>query len=268
MPSAPTGWCEWLAALFRARGAGEVVPPHLRKPTVRRRGNTTELQFVRGVSQSQMVTRDPDRLLIDYTRTMLGALVLAPRPRNIGMIGLGGGSQAKYCYRHLPGARIEVVENNPHVLALRRRFRVPDDDARFHVLLDDGARFLRDRRGRFDLLLVDGYDEAGIPAVLSTQDFYDDCRAALADGGAAAFNLYCADAAAHVERLRKAFGDGRVLVIEELRQSNRVAIAWSGSISEAAEMSLSSAAQRDLAAVFATVRKQLEAAKRLACSPG
>ena len=126
METIQAGWRAWLAALFRARGAGDAVPPHLRKPTVRRRGNTTELQFVRGVSQSQMVTRDPDRLLIDYTRTMLGALVLAPRPRNIGMIGLGGGSQAKYCYRHVPEAQIEVVENNPHVLALRRKLMAND----------------------------------------------------------------------------------------------------------------------------------------------
>jgi spermidine synthase len=261
MTLAPKDWREWLAALFRVPGADEAVPPHLRKPTVRRRGNTTELQFVRGVSQSQMVTRDPYRLLIDYTRTMLGALVLVPRPRTIGMIGLGGGSQAKYCYRHLAGAFIEVVENNPHVLSLRRKFRVPDDDARFHVFLDDGARFLQERWGRFDLLLVDGYDETGIPAVLSTQGFYDHCRASLAEGGAAAFNLYCADASIHIERLRNAFGDERVLVIEELHQSNRVAIAWTGSISEAAEMSLSSAAQRDLARVFTNIRERLAAAK-------
>lgn len=262
MESAPTGWRAWLAALLRAPGEASPhphKPTHLRKPIVRRRGNTTELQFARGVSQSQMVTRDPDRLLIDYTRTMLGALVLAPRPRSIGMVGLGGGSQAKYCYRHLPEARIEVVENNPHVLALRRRFHVPADNARFRVCLDDGARFLRERAGRYDLLLVDGYDETGIPETLSTQAFYADCRASLHDGGAAAFNLYCADAALHAERLRRAFGEDRVLVLEEPRQSNRVAIAWNGPGASSGAMSLSPFAQRDLGGVFATVREALAA---------
>lgn len=257
MESPGTGWRAWLAAWLRAR-RGESLPPHLRKPSVRRRGNTTELQFAHGVSQSQMVTRDPDRLLIDYTRTMLGALVLAPQASRIGMIGLGGGSQAKYCHRHLPGARIEVVENNPHVLALRRRFRVPDDDARFQVHLDDGARFVRERVGCYDLLLVDGYDETGIPEALSTQAFYDDCRASLADGGAMASNLYSKDAAAHVERLQRAFGADRVVVIEERRQSNRVAIAWTTERTpHNGDMTLSAAAQRDLAGVFATVRHAL-----------
>jgi spermidine synthase len=255
MESGPTGWRAWLAALLGARRTD--VPPHLRKPLVRKRGKTTELQFVRGVSQSQMVTRDPDRLLIDYTRTMLGALVFTPRPRRIGMVGLGGGSQAKYCYRHLPEARIEVVENNPHVLALRRRFHVPDDDARFQVFLDDGARFLHERRGRYDLLLVDGYDETGIPAALSTQGFYDDCRAALGEGGAMAANLYSHDAVAHVQRLQRAFGASNVLVIEEPRQSNRVAFAWTGRGWGNGDAALSALAQRDLAPVFATVRAAL-----------
>lgn len=257
MDSHRTGWRAWLAGLFPARG--DDVPPHLRKPSVRRHRGTLALQFAHGVSQSQMVESDPDRLLIDYTRTMLGALVFAPRPRRIGMVGLGGGSQAKYCHRHLREAAIEVVENNPHVLALRRRFQIPEDDARFRIVLDDGARLLRERAGCYDLLLVDGYDETGIPPVLSTQSFYDDCRAALAEGGALAANLYCADAAMHVERLRRAFGEDRVLVIEEVRQSNRVAIAWTGPGPVDGAMALSMFAARDLARVFATVREALAA---------
>jgi spermidine synthase len=261
MASTQTGWRAWLAALF---GASRVsVPPHLRKPSIRRRGDTIELQFAHGVSQSQMVTRDPDRLMIDYTRTMLGALVLVPRPRSIGMVGLGGGSQAKYCYRHLHDARIEVVENNPHVLALRRRFHVPDDDARFRVVLDDGAHFLAGRRASYDLLLVDGYDETGIPGALSTQAFYDHCRASLIEGGAMATNLYCEDPTTHVDRLQQAFGSGNVLVIEEPRQSNRVALAWTARPAPPAAddeaIALSPASRRDLAGVFANVREALAA---------
>ncbi|HEV8695694.1 MAG TPA: transferase [Lysobacter sp.] len=171
------------------------------------------------------------------------------------MIGLGGGSQAKFCYRHLPEARIEVVENNPHVLALRGKFRIPDDDARFRVILDDGALFLRGRRRHYDLLLVDGYDETGIPEVLSSQQFYDDCRAALTENGAMAINLYCDDAQRHIERLRRSFGARRVLVVEEPRQSNRVALAWVGTPApEGAPMALSPTAQCELALEFARLR--------------
>lgn len=222
----------WLAAMLeRLRGPDPVDPAtgaRLRRPKVRRYGDYAALQFVRGQTQSRMRADDPDHLLIDYTRTMLGALLLQPQPRRIGIIGLGGGSQAKFCHRHLPDARIEAVENNAGVIALRREFRVPDDDDRLQVFHDDGARFLRQRPGRYDLLLVDGYDETGIPEALASQQFYDDCRAALAVGGVMSGNLYCADHERHVARLRRSFGGARVLVLEERKMSNRVVFTWAG----------------------------------------
>lgn len=208
-----------------ASDARDAVP---RKPVVRRGWFHTDLQFEGGVSQSRMRTFRPGHLQVDYTRTMMAGLLWRPQPALIGMIGLGGGSQAKFCHRHLPGARVEVAENNPHVLDLRRTFRVPPDDERLQVLLADGARFVRERRGRFDILLVDGYDESGIPAALSSQRFYDDCRDALAPGGVMAGNLYATDFATHVDRLRRSFGGDRVWILEEKRQSNRVAFAWKG----------------------------------------
>jgi spermidine synthase len=221
-----------LAAMVRRLRAPEPVDPstgaRLRRPSVRRYRGYAALQFVRGQTQSRMRSDDPDHLLIDYTRTMLGALLLQPRPRRIGIVGLGGGSQAKFCHRHLPHARIEAVENNAGVIALRREFRIPDDDERLQVVHDDGARFLRERRGRYDLLLVDGYDETGIPEALASQQFYDDCRAALAPGGVMSGNLYCADRDRHVERLRRSFDDAHVLMLEEEKMSNRVVFAWTG----------------------------------------
>lgn len=198
------------------------------RPLVRRGWRYTDLQFQHGVSQSRMHTFQPGQLAVDYTRTMMASLLWQPQPRLIGMIGLGGGSQVKFCHRFLPDTRVEVAEINPHVLALRRTFRVPDDDARLQVHLADGARFVRERPGRYDILLVDGYDRSGIPAELSTQAFYDDCRAALAPGGVFASNLYATDTAAHVEKLQRAFGPDRVWTLGEVRRSNRVAFAWTG----------------------------------------
>lgn len=251
------GWLSGLLGRVRKTEPAEPAgPSDHHKPFIRRRWNTTELQFAHGVSQSRMLTFAPDRLLIDYTRTMLGALVLVPDPRSIGMVGLGGGSQAKFCYRHLPDARIEVMENNPHVVALRARFRIPEDDTRFHVVLGDAAQLMRERHGRYDLLLVDGYDETGIPAALSSQQFYDDCRSALVQGGVMAINLYCDDADRHVERLRKSFGRRHVLVLKEARQSNRVALAWVGTPAPAGTpVVLPRAAQEQLEVAFERVRQ-------------
>ena len=189
---------------------------------------TLDLRFARGVAQSRMRIDAPHLLAVDYTRSMLGALLWQPRPRRIAIVGLGGGSQAKFLHRHLPGAVIDVLEINPRVLALRDRFHVPPDDDRLRVLLADAAEYLPTQRGRYDLLLVDGYDETGIPAALATPAFHAACRDALTgDDGVLATNLFCADHPMHFARLREAFA-GRALLVEEPRQSNRVAFAWNG----------------------------------------
>lgn len=196
-------------------------------PFVRRGWYSTSLQFGETVTQSRMLTWWPDVLLVGYTRTMMATLLLRPRPRRIGIVGLGGGSQAKFCHRHLAEAHIEAFENHPGVLALREHFRIPADGERFQAVLGDAARLLRQRRGRYDILLVDAYDARGIPPALSSQGFYDDCRQTLGEDGALAINLYATDARRHLARLRRAF-DGRVCVLDEPRMSNRVAFAWRG----------------------------------------
>lgn len=148
------------------------------------------LHFTHGEVQSSMRVGRPDELQVDYTRTMMGFLLLNPQPQRITMIGLGGGSLVKFCRRHLPSARITVVENNPAVIALRREFGIPDDDDRLSVVIDDGALHVGTVRGAIDVLLVDGFDHAGQSPQLCSQDFYDSCFRALAPGGVLAVNLH------------------------------------------------------------------------------
>ncbi len=44
-----------------------------------------------------MSKNDPDKLELGYTRIMTRFLLLNSTPESIAMIGLGGGSLAKYC---------------------------------------------------------------------------------------------------------------------------------------------------------------------------
>lgn len=197
------------------------------EPFVEETWRYKSLHFMPSDVQSRMSKRKPDMLVMGYTRTMMGFLMFNSRPQRIAMLGLGGGSMAKFCYRELPGARIDVVEINPRVIALRDAFLVPPDDDRFRVHLDDGARFIAQATRQFDVLLVDAYARHGLPQHLASQEFYDSCRHALVDGGVMVLNLYCGHSDAYVARIRQSFGEA-MFSVHEKDGVNQIVFACAG----------------------------------------
>jgi spermidine synthase len=205
-----------------------VAAPSTRPFVVESRG-ALALHFKTGQIESRMRLDDPYALDLEYTRTMMAFLLFVPDPLHLVMVGLGGGSLAKFCHRHLPLARMQVVEINPQVIALREAFQVPADGPRFQVVAGDGARFVRQAELRADVILVDGFDAEGVPEALASQRFYDDCHAGLLPGGMLVVNLHQADARhdALVDRLRRSFDDA-VLVVGDDDGGNSVVFASKG----------------------------------------
>jgi spermidine synthase len=196
------------------------------KPFIHETRKVKSLHFSIAEVQSSMTLAHPDALALVYTRTMIGFLLFHPAPPRIGMIGLGGGSLAKFCYRHLPQADITVLEINPHVIALRHEFSVPEDDARFRVLRADGARYVRAHEGLFDVLLVDGYDSDGLPGVLSSRRFYDDVFDCLRPGGVMAANIHLVhdQFALLLARVGRSFGSPP-LAVKDQESGNAIVFA-------------------------------------------
>ncbi|WP_404710700.1 fused MFS/spermidine synthase [Sphingomonas sp. MMS24-J13] len=193
-------------------------------PTLVELGDLRALLLSPAMTQSAMRISDPDRLIVDYTRVMMGFLLLRSAPRRIEMIGLGGGSLAKFCRRHLPTAAVTVVEIDSRVIALRDRFGVPRDDGHFRVINADGADFVREDHGRPDVILVDGFDARGQAQRLTSLAFYEACRDRLDDEGVLVVNL-CDNLVARriaKSRLRRVFGSGIVIVPIEHEQNRQV----------------------------------------------
>jgi spermidine synthase len=199
------------------------------RPYVHDIGHKRSLHFSISAIQSRIDLSCPDVLELGYTRLMMAFLLLQPDPRAIGMVGLGGGSLARFCHHHLPQAHVQVAEINPHVIALRDDFAVPPDGERFQVLQADGAAFVRQGARRFDVLLLDGYHADGLPRSLSTQRFFDHCAHSLLPGGVLVMNL-CTDAKRQAQvlaRIRRSFG-GAALAVGDGGGSNTVVFACNG----------------------------------------
>jgi spermidine synthase len=146
------------------------------------------------IIQSSMRVSRPDDLELAYTRGLMAFLLFNPQPRRVLMIGLGGGSLAKFIYRRMPRTRITAVEINPQVVTVARdSFGLPPEDERFRVVIGDGADYVDGRRACADVIVIDGYDARTQAASLVTVDFYRACVAALTRNGVAAVNLWSDD---------------------------------------------------------------------------
>ena len=170
--------------------------------------------------QSAMRLDDPFALELDYTRCMMAFLLFHPRPRRALMIGLGGGSLAKFFHRRLNGLRTHVVEYDERVIATARAlFHVPADDARLLIEHGDGVAALAPEC--CDLLVVDGFEDEATPAAMVSQAFFDAAWCALEEPGALVVNFMDDDPDfdRNLQRIELSFG-GAVIAFQSLRDPN------------------------------------------------
>ncbi len=198
-------------------------------PLVRTCGDHRTLEFSPGHVQSDMLLSDPSALVLAYCRAIMCFALFVPRPRHIVMVGLGGGSLAKFCHRHFAHSRISVLELRADVIALRESFAIPADDARFQVIHADARHWLAEHPDCADVLVLDGFDAAGLPATLGSARFYSDCRRALCDGGVMVANIFSYDPhyPGMLARLRLQF-EQRVCWLDKVAGNNRILFAIKG----------------------------------------
>lgn len=183
--------------------------------------------------QGAMRVSRPWALELDYTREMMSCLLLRPEaawPRHALLIGLGAGSLTKFIHRHRPRTRITVVEINPRVVAVaRQHFRLPGEDERLRIVIDDGVDFMARRGRHYDLIMIDGFDADARAGALDTLPFYLNCRARLASDGMLVTNLLSRrkDFRGSVARIKEAF-EGRSIAFPSCDSGNAIAIAGVG----------------------------------------
>jgi spermidine synthase len=229
----PLAQAHFMVRLLEPRGScPEALWARLRdgsydKPFVLDKGPRRLLQFDFDAIQSAMLLTSPQRLILAYTREMMAFLLFNPDPARILLLGLGGGSIAKFCYQRIPSADITAIEVSPDVIALRQEFSIPADDRRFRVIQADGADYVSGLSGPVDVVLADACDGTGIATQFNSIDFYRSAHDCLAQGGVFVSNL-CGDARAradHLSKLRNAFV-GEVMTLKMDSSRNLIAFAF------------------------------------------
>lgn len=189
------------------------------------------LHFGSSWIQGAMRIARPWNLELEYTREMMAGLMLRKKkPKRVLLIGLGAASLTKFLYRNLPDAHLTIVEIEPSVVAAAQHFfKLPDDDKRIHMVVADGAEFVLATKKKFDLILVDGFNEHAHPGQLNSLPFYQACRSRLNDQGLMAVNLLglCKGALGGYAHVRSAF-DGRAYLFPSCKSGNTIAFATEG----------------------------------------
>jgi spermidine synthase len=191
-----------LLALISARTALAEVVIHREQSLYRmifvtEEGRERCLKFARRMTASMretcIDTTNPDRHVFSYTRSMIGALYLAPEPRSALIIGLGGGVLATTLAKLRPDLDIDTVEIDPAVTRIAEKFFDFKRGPHLRVTEEDGRVFVKRAAkagAKYDLIMLDAYDHQYIPEHLLTREFLEEVKSILAPGGVLAANTF------------------------------------------------------------------------------
>jgi spermidine synthase len=152
-------------------------------------GDVRELHFDNS-NQSAIYKSKPLVSAYGFTEYLHLGRVLVPDPKNVLVIGLGGGIVAHQLLAELPHAQIDCAEIDPEVIDVARRyFDFPQSDPRLRVAAEDGRRFLTKSDRRYDMIIVDAFYKDSVPFHLVTREFYALCRQKMTPHGVLVLNM-------------------------------------------------------------------------------
>jgi len=195
---------------------------------------------VDGTPQSHVNMDDPTELFFEYVQRMghvIDQLGMPGQPITALHLGAGAFTLPRYIEVTRPGSRQQVLELEPALVDLVRAELPLPRGASIRVRYGDAratlAKLPAGLRGAADLLVVDVFGGARIPAHVTSVEFYRECAAFLSPSGVLLVNVADGSGAAFARgqgsTLSMAFPDVAVLaepqVLRGRRFSNFVFVA-------------------------------------------
>lgn len=143
----------------------------------------------------QSIMRKDDRLTGMYYDYAMAAPLMAGaaekqaagEPLDLLILGMGTGTYGSQCSRYFPGMNIEGVEIDEKITDLAREyFAMPET---MKVTTYDGRAYLNAVDGKYDVIMVDAYQDITIPFQMSSVEFFTLVREHLKDDGVMVVNM-------------------------------------------------------------------------------
>lgn len=160
----------------------------------------------------QSITKKDNTLTGMYYDYAMAAPVMAGIGRNTKadmlILGMGTGTYARECLRYFSGLQVEGVEIDQKITDLAQKYF--DEPKSADVTTYDGRAYLQASDKKYDVIMVDAYQDITIPFQMSTVEFFNMVKSHLKPGGVMVVNMnmrseekgninqYLSDTIAHV----------------------------------------------------------------------
>jgi spermidine synthase len=153
------------------------------------------LHFDSEPTQSAMSLEKPDELQLDYAKAMMSFLLFKElEDDDFLLMGLGGGSIAKFVLQNFPQCRIEAVEYRAEVAEIAHDYFALPREKNLNVVIDCGAHYALERcelqKEFYSVIMLDAFDATGMATALCNPEFFAACKAMLKKDGILVVDLW------------------------------------------------------------------------------
>jgi spermidine synthase len=144
----------------------------------------------RDYNQGGIYIDKPEKLLFEYTQVSFISLAFLDRvPKTVLFVGLGPGSMPRYFHRYYPDAEVDVVEIDPDILDVAKKYFHFKETPKMKVHISDGRIFIKRTLKKYDMIFLDAYQNDYIPFHLTTVEFLREMKKKLKKEGVIISNI-------------------------------------------------------------------------------
>ncbi len=151
------------------------------------------LDFNDGLIQSEIILNNPEILPLVLNRAMLAGVIFSELPKQVLLVGMGGGTTARYFASCFPDVVGDAVEKSKIVSELACSYFEFPVGHNWQIHTEDIIDYVQDCSQKYDLIIIDIAIEQKTPQWLVERDFLKQCRSLLTEQGHIALNLLVDD---------------------------------------------------------------------------
>lgn len=213
-------------------------------------------------SQSCIYKSDPQRLVFNYTKLLFSGLLMIDEPKNVLIIGLGGGTMSNALHQLFPQAHIDNVEIDPAVIKVARKYFAFFENERIKSVVQDGRIFVKRaaiKNKKYDWVILDAFNGDYIPEHLLTQEYLQEVKSVLTDDGIITANTFSISKLYEHESATYHQVFGNYFNVSNSKNSNRVILASANQLPTSEAIMKRINALGDTLSVFGVDIKAIEA---------